>query len=55
MWAICFEPSDENEQTCVSREMSARDYGLGSGEGKRWLVSAVGVRRLHSRAHLVVS
>lgn len=31
--------------------MSARDCGVGSGEGKRWLVSAVGACRLHSGAH----
>lgn len=31
----------------VSRVMSARDDGMGSGEGKRWLVSAVGAHRAH--------
>lgn len=31
----------------VSRVMSARDYGMGSREGKRWLVSDVGANRAH--------
>jgi hypothetical protein len=34
----------------VSRVMSARDYGMGSGEGERWLVSAVGALRAHLSA-----
>lgn len=31
----------------VSGVMPARDCGMGSGEGKRWLVSAAGAHRAH--------